>query len=261
MLDTTTKKKTFAEALAPTILESAASHKRPITRYKGMPSISFTPEEVDRYSLPFKYTLIATFWHGRPNMKKLSSCMERIGFKTNPKFGPLDDQHIILTFAHPEDYQRCFLHRLWSASGYTMRVTKWTLDFDPKVDKPIVPIWISIRGLPLYLQNKSALWNIAHMIGFPWKMDSATSNGLRPSVVRLCLKVDISKALPTRLHIQSGDQDLYPTVEYENVPLFCTSCRTLGHETKQCSTDSACAQEKDKVAPLENKKIIEKPKR
>lgn len=253
--------KTFAAAVAPTSLEPVSS-LRSISRYKGMPSISFSKEEVARYSLPYKYTLVGSFWHGRPSMKQLAACMERIGFKTTPKLRLLDDQHIILTFQQPEDYHRCFLRRSWSVNGYIMRITKWTPDFDPKIDKPIVPIWVSIRGVPLYLQNKSALWEIAHMIGLPLKMDSATFNGVRPSVVRLCIEVDISKPLPTRLHIQGGDNEIYPSVEYENVPLFCTVCRILGHDDKSCKQLSQEGQEVQPPVPTQNPtKPREKAKR
>lgn len=77
--------------------------------------------------------------------------MERIGFQNTPKSGLLDDNHVLLTLSYPDDYQCCFLRRAWAVNGYIMRVTKRTLDFDPKVDKPIVPVWVSIRALPLYL--------------------------------------------------------------------------------------------------------------
>lgn len=68
----------------------------------------------------------------------------------------------------------------------------------------------------------------------PSSNDSATMQGLRPSVVRLCVEVDISKVLPTKLHIQGGAYEFYSTVECEDVPPFCTNCRILGHDQKTC---------------------------
>lgn len=62
--------KSFVEAVTPTTLEPSTSPKCLVTRDNGLPSIHFLSEEYDRYSLPFKYTLVGTFWHGRPNMKQ-----------------------------------------------------------------------------------------------------------------------------------------------------------------------------------------------
>lgn len=106
-------------------------------------------------------------------MKQLQSCFDRIGFRQTLKLGLLDDQHILITFDNQEDYQRCFMRCSWTLNGFHMRVTKWTPDFDPKYDNSIVPIWVSFRGLPLFLHNKTALWDVAHMIREPLRMDSA----------------------------------------------------------------------------------------
>lgn len=167
-------------------------------------------------------------------MKQLNSCFDCIGFKATPKLGHLDEQHRLIMFSNQEDYQRCFLRRSWTLNGSHMRVTKWTPDSDPKFDNFIVPIWVSIRGSPLFLHNKTAFRDVAHMIGTPLRMDSVTIQGLRPSVVRLCVEIDISKALPCKLHIQGGPYEFYPTVEYKDVPFFCPDCRILGHDHKTC---------------------------
>lgn len=82
----------------------------------------------------------------------------------------------------------------------------------------------------LYRRSQS----LSQYKGTPLRMDSATMQGLRSSVVRLCVEIDISKALSSKLHIQGGQYEFYPTVEYEDVPFFCSDCRILGHDHKTC---------------------------
>lgn len=72
------------------------------------------------------------------------------------------------------------------------------------------------------------------MIRESLRMDSAMLQGLRPSVIRLYVEVDISKSLTGRLHIQAGHYEFYLAVEYEDIPLFCSECRVLRHEVKNC---------------------------
>lgn len=56
-----------------------------------------------------------------------------------------------------------------------MRVTKWTPDYDPKVDVRIVPVWVFLLGLPIHFHQCEALFQVVRMIGTPMKLDSATA--------------------------------------------------------------------------------------
>lgn len=63
------------------------------------------------------------------------------------------------------------------------------------------------------------------------------------------------------MHIQSREQEIYPIVEYENLPFFCTSCRTLGHEIKDCKAEEE-PQEKTNMPILPAPRVVkDKPKR
>lgn len=85
-----------------------------------------------------------------------------------------------------------------------MRVTKWIPDFDPKYDNAIIPVRFPFVDYPFSgIINQSfgmlRIWSENH-----FRMDSATLQGIHPSVVRLCVEIDISKTLSGRLHIQAG---------------------------------------------------------
>lgn len=118
-----------------------------------------------------------------------------------------------------------------------MSVTKWTLDYDPQYNRPIVPVLVSMHRLPLFLHERSALFDIARMSGSPLWLDSATLTGSYPSVVQICVEIDFSKSLPSKLYIRGGDFDFYPIVTYEDLPAYCSQCRVLGHDLKTCEAN------------------------
>lgn len=129
-------------------------------------------------------------------MAVLTKAFERIGFQGAVRIGLMDKSHILIRFDMEKDYSRCFCRRTWLILGYPMRVTKYTFDFHPCYDALIVPVWISLPGLPVYLHHQSALFAIAAMIGTPIRSDAATQKLLRPSVPHVCIEVDVSNDLP-----------------------------------------------------------------
>lgn len=74
---------------------------------------------------------------------------------------------------------------IWTIVGKYTRVTKWTADYDPKVDVPIVPLWICLPGLLIHFHQKEALFQIGRMLGTPIKLDAAMAEAIRPSVAWL----------------------------------------------------------------------------
>lgn len=74
-------------------------------------------------------------------------------------------------------------------------------DSRPNMDCPIIPIWITLEGLPIHFFKKEALFPIANLIGNPLKVDAATSTRCRPSAARVCVELDLSKDLEPRIWI------------------------------------------------------------
>lgn len=72
---------------------------------------------------------------------------------------------------------------------------KWLPIFQLTVEPSILTAWMSFEGLSIYFFNKSALFSIATTMGKPLKIDEATANFTRPSIARVCIKVDMLKPL------------------------------------------------------------------
>lgn len=196
--------------------------------------ISFTKEEIQYLASLYCLTLVGTFWYRRPPLAKILSAIDRIGFSGAVKIGLIDGSHVLLHFDHEQDYLRCFTRQSWMISRNHMHVTKWTLDYDPTVEVPIVPAWVCFPGLPIHFHRKDALFQIARMIGTPMKQDASIIATNCPSVVCICVEVDVSKELPQRVYIQGASWIISQQVEYEGLPSYCNGCYWLGHVLHDC---------------------------
>ncbi|XP_022865637.1 uncharacterized protein LOC111385479 isoform X2 [Olea europaea var. sylvestris] len=118
-----------------------------------------------------------------------------------------------------------------------MRVLKWTCDFTPEQETPIVPVWVSFPLLPVHSRAKGFLFALSGAIGIPLRIDEATTDLRRPSEARVCIEVNLGHKLPDRVWIErAGNRGFWQTVIYEKRPIFCFSCKHLGHSYDQCTT-------------------------
>lgn len=148
---------------------------KPILKFKGCLMITFSSEDIQALAVPYQFTLVGTFWYERSFMAQIKAAVDRIGFQRSIKLGLLDSSHILLHFDQEPDYLMCFSRQSWTLAWHHMCVIKWTADHDPKVEVPIVPVWVALPGLSVHFHHKETLFQIARMFGEPIKLDAATS--------------------------------------------------------------------------------------
>ena len=123
--------------------------------------------------------------------------------------------------------------------GQTMRIQAWTPDFTPEEETPVVPIWVSIPGLPWHCYNKVFLSTVLESIGKVLFLDSPTSQRTRGSTIRVKVQIDLTKERPS--HVWLGFKNSNPNkgrwlkVEYEGIPSYCFYCRHQGHKDEVCT--------------------------
>ncbi|CAH9130256.1 unnamed protein product [Cuscuta epithymum] len=150
------------------------------SRFKGVPTISFPESDAHKLAEIHKRSLVDYFFRGRPSLSFIRKAFEIIGFKGSFHLGHLEKKHVLIRFDLEEDYLRCWNRQTWSIQGNIMRVTKWSPEFKPNVESPVVLVWIAFEGLPIHLHDKRALFAIAGLIGNPLHIDSATATLARP---------------------------------------------------------------------------------
>ncbi|KAG8388123.1 hypothetical protein BUALT_Bualt02G0093000 [Buddleja alternifolia] len=82
-----------------------------------------------------------------------------------------------------------WMKQTWCFDGSPMRVLKWTSEFDPNEELPIMPIWIKVFGLRPHWFHHQLLYHIASLIGKPLELDDATTEIANPTVARICVEI------------------------------------------------------------------------
>ncbi|VFQ73494.1 unnamed protein product [Cuscuta campestris] len=200
--------------------------------FKGCPLVSFSKKDVDNLSQKFRDALVGRF-RRRPPMSVIKTFLARLGFGGGFTVAELTTHNVLINFELDQDYQHLFYRQSWTLGAETMVVTKWSPNLRPEEDSPIVPVWITIPNLPIHLHDQQALFNITSLLGKPLKVDSATLNFSRPKAARVCLEVDVSIPLHSKIHVRHVEEDLFFQVIYEEPPAFCSICRKLGHDCKK----------------------------
>ncbi|XP_071925054.1 uncharacterized protein [Coffea arabica] len=216
-----------SSSLSPCKIKTAA-------QYRGEPTVLFSEEDIAKLSAPFKFAVVGKFSHGRPSLDVIRKSFSAIGFKSNFAVGLLDQRHILIRFCLEEDFLRCWTKGLWSITEFSMRVFKWSTDFTVSSESSRAPVWIALEHLPIHFFDKMSLFSIASTIGNPLQIDTATASLARPSIARICMDLDISKELPVRVWIGTGNHGFWQRVLYENLPLYCPLCSRQGHSSDGC---------------------------
>src|SRR5438270_493547 len=89
----------------------------------------------------------------------------KLELKGNFTLGHLDSKHMLINLQHEGDFDRIWMRVSWYIDSFPMRVFRWSPEFRPDVESPIVPVWVSLPSLPLYMFNKQWLFSIGNAIG------------------------------------------------------------------------------------------------
>ncbi|RAL54782.1 hypothetical protein DM860_017621 [Cuscuta australis] len=202
--------------------------------FKGIPLVSFTQEDIAELSSRFKLALVAKFLR-RPSFTSMTKFLQKLGLRGSFDLTVLPPHRFLINFQEEEDYLRLFLRRSWLVFGYTMTMSKWSPSLSHDMENPFMPIWIAFPDLPIHLHDKRALHLISSSIGTPLKVDSNTLNFSRPGLARCRVEVDISNLPPAKVLINHGGEELIFPFYFENVPLFCKTCKKTGHTLETCA--------------------------
>ncbi|KAK4419667.1 hypothetical protein Salat_2379600 [Sesamum alatum] len=118
-------------------------------------------------------------------------------------------------------------------------------------------MWIRLLELPIHLYQKKALFGIASLIGLLIKLDKAIADGLRPSVARVFVEIDLMKRRPDSVWIGTKGRYFPQPVVYEWCPKYCIQCRHLGHGIEDCG-DGKSKNVEAAPAPVDLRSIINK---
>lgn len=105
------------------------------------------------------------------------------------------NRNVLTRFTNEGDFVVAMAHENLDLAGVPYRIFHWTPDFMEKEDSPLVPIWLTLLGLPIHLFHATILKSIGGGFGCFLKRDSANVCVMRPEVARISVEVDVSVPL------------------------------------------------------------------
>ena len=128
------------------------------------------------------------------------------------------------------------LVRAWSRDSNTIenslfRLFRWSPNFNPKYEYPITAAWVRFPYLPLPFFHTPLLREIVGLVA----ADQRTLELTHPMYALVCMEVDISQPLPSKVWIGTGkDEGFYQKMVFEGKLAFCHHCNLQGHSPTEC---------------------------
>lgn len=101
-----------------------------------------------------------------------------------------------------------------------------------------VPVWIRLYSLPLDYWKPKSLKTIGNKLGHFLKISEETLKGKYTSFARICVEMDLSRALLEAIILEVYDEEWVQTVDYEHIPFSCRKCHVHDHLFRDCPTNS-----------------------
>ncbi|KAF7835740.1 ribonuclease H [Senna tora] len=148
-----------------------------------------------------------------------------------------------ITFSLKEDMEAVLDGGPWVILDHYLTIRKWAPDFHPATNEILKTLaWVRFPELNMVYYEENVLLAIASAVGSPRKVDSNTLQAARGRFARVCVEVDLTKALIGKIWIGGH----WVRVEYESLHHLCTSCGIYGHPPKDCPNKKhPGGQEKD----------------
>ncbi|KAH0658164.1 hypothetical protein KY289_026912 [Solanum tuberosum] len=228
------------------------------TTHNGMPAVIFKASDYYGVMEPScRRTIMGRFLKSRPQIDTIRSRFSKIfPLKGSVKIGVYDNSNIFLTFTNDEDFNLVLYKRAIELEGFQIWLQKWTPNFKPEEDIPIVPVWVLSPGLPFHMHNWNYGKQIIKEVEKPIKLDKATKTMTRPSMAKARVEIDLLKPLVHNVWVGT-EYDNTPLrgfsqkIEYENIPKFFKHCRKLGHSMINCRV-------LEKIKETEKKEALQK---
>jgi hypothetical protein len=168
----------------------------------------------------FDHTLIMKFSSNRPSLQEIRGHISKHWQLRNDfQIGLLDPRHVMVYMKNHEDKVRALSRESRMLDSTYYRLFQWTADFGFRKDSCKIPVWLQLKHLPLHYFTPSFLKRIGSGLGTYLRADDRTMTLSHPSAARICVEMDISKALPECIWIgRTKEQGYWQPITYEGKP-------------------------------------------
>ncbi|KAL8129001.1 LOW QUALITY PROTEIN: hypothetical protein V2J09_018156 [Rumex salicifolius] len=116
-----------------------------------------------------------------------------------------------------------------------------------KFAESLTPVWVRFEGLGSHLWSDEFLGGMASKIGVSIHTDMLTRTKEKLEYARVLIEIDLNVPLKSNVPLKFSNGKLRKyDVFYENLPTFCTRCKSFKHATGSCKVLSD-AEVRDKA--------------
>lgn len=142
-------------------------------------------------------------------------------------------------FQSADDLQKVRSSSSWNLQPGTLKVFGWTKDFDPSnVRITTTQCWIRIMNLPQEYWDFRIIMSIAGSLGSPICLDEVTRNSFDSRsfghFARVLVEISMESQLRNQVLVERDSFAFFVGIQYENLPMFCDLCKTIGHVAADC---------------------------
>lgn len=216
-------------------LDITISQKTPISKY-GKPTFILTEEEMQQSLDHCKWYLVLKFNNTRPKPEDIRRVILRMwGLSSSVTIGALNTKDILLKIQNEEDHIKVLSRDFTWLLNEHFRIVKWSSSLREQKENPVVLRWIRLPSLPANLFAPSCLEGIGNSISRYICSDARTLDKSNPSYARMCVELDLSKALPSEVWIgTSMEAGYWQKIVIEGRTEFCLKCSKHGHLQMAC---------------------------
>ncbi|KAL0713652.1 hypothetical protein Bca4012_020630 [Brassica carinata] len=114
---------------------------------------------------------------------------------------------------------------MWNIAGVPMIVRKWTLKTEEeKQEEEVIPMWVHLRKVPLYIFSWEALSFMTSTVGFPVHLHPDTLACSNFEEAKIFVNVDVSKPLHKEIDFTIEGKEFTAEFYYPWLPSRCKIC-------------------------------------
>ncbi|XP_060202998.1 uncharacterized protein LOC132631441 [Lycium barbarum] len=194
----------------------------PPTTKDGKIFVHIDAEDIKPQEDYMKTALIGYIVGDTPYVKSLEAYVANTwkGVK-KPQILAHDEGYYIFRFDSVEDCEKVLDAGPYTFHNKPFVIQKWTIDFQFDPDcLTTIPLWVIFPGLPVGYWSIEALSKVASAIGRPRYTDTFTAKMEKIAYARILVDVDVSQPLRESIELQTPQDLLHQTVDYDWKPKF-----------------------------------------
>lgn len=149
----------------------------------------------------------------------------------------IDINLYLFQFYHEVDIKRVMDGSPWSFNRKTLIIARMKEGVLPRcINLNALDLWVQVHDLRPGFMTERVLKEVGNYVGSFVETCPRNFTGGWKDYMRVRVTVDLSKPLKRKMKLRrTGEEWVWITFKYENVPTFCFICGLIGHSDRFCS--------------------------